>query len=81
MYNLTVYDYRNEQGYCNVWAETTAMRGSNEIASCVYRYLESISKEGVKKVTLFSTAVDDKTEIRTSLQCSGMLSVSLNLRK
>ena len=53
-YNLTVYDYRNGQGYCNVWAETTAMRGSNEIASCVYRYLERISKEGVKKVTLFS---------------------------
>ena len=54
MYNLTVYDYRNGQGYFNVWAETTAMRGSNEIASCVYRYLEPISKEGVKKVTLFS---------------------------
>ena len=80
-YNLTVYDYRNGQGYCNVWAETTAMRGSNEIASCVYRYLERISKEGVKKVTYFLTAVEDKTEIRTSLQCSGMLSVSLNLRK
>ena len=54
MYNLTVYDYRNGQGYFNVWAETTAMRGSNEIASCVYRYLERITKEGVKKVTLFS---------------------------
>ena len=54
MYNLTVYDYRNGQGYFNVWAETTAMRGSNGIASCVYRYLERISKEGVKKVTLFS---------------------------
>ena len=54
MYNLTVYDYRNRQGYFNVWAETTAMRGSDEIASCVYRYLERISKEGVKKVTLFS---------------------------
>ena len=54
MYNLTVYDYRNGQGYFNVRAETTAMRGSNETASCVYRYLERISKEGVKKVTLFS---------------------------
>ncbi|XP_070194118.1 uncharacterized protein [Littorina saxatilis] len=54
-YNLTVYDYRNGQGYCNVWAETASSRGSNEIASCVYRYLERISKEaGVKKVVLFS---------------------------
>ena len=54
LYNLTVYEYRNGQGYFSVWAETTAMRGSNEIASCVYRYLERISKEGVKKVTFFS---------------------------
>lgn len=53
-YNLTVYDYRKGQGYCNVWPETTSSRGSNEIASCVYRYLERISKEGsVKKVTVF----------------------------
>ncbi|KAK3804480.1 hypothetical protein RRG08_054915 [Elysia crispata] len=30
--NLTVYDYRNGQGHCNVWSEVDAMRGSYEIA-------------------------------------------------
>ena len=53
-YNLTVYDYRNKHGYCNIWPETEGMGGSNEVGSYVYRYLENLQKEGIKKVTLFS---------------------------
>ena len=34
VYYLTVYNYRNGQGHCNVWSEVDAMRGSNEIATC-----------------------------------------------
>lgn len=48
-YNLTVYDYRNKQGYCRIWPETEGNRGSNEVGSCVYRYLENLQKEGIKK--------------------------------
>ena len=50
VYNLTVYDYRNGQGHCNVWSEEDAMRGSNEIASCVFSYLNELRNKQVKDV-------------------------------
>ena len=43
-------------GHCYVWCEKDGLRGSNEIGSCVYHYLESLHKEGIKKVILFSDA-------------------------
>ena len=39
-FDLTVYDYRHGQGFCHVWPETEGQRGSNEIASSIYRYLQ-----------------------------------------
>ena len=56
IYNLTMMDSRRGQGHCYVWCEKDGLRGSNEIGSCVYHYLESLQKEGVKKVVLFSDA-------------------------
>ena len=53
VYNLTVYDYRNGQGHCNVWSEVDAIRGSNEIASCVFSYLNELRNQ-FKDVILFS---------------------------
>ena len=54
VYNLTVYDYRKGQGHCSVWSEVDAMRGSNEIASCVFSYLNELRNQQVKNIILFS---------------------------
>lgn len=66
-YNLTVYRYRNGQGFCYVWPETEGLRGSNEIASCLYKYLENYSREGRKKVVLFSDSCGRQNRNKTFL--------------
>jgi hypothetical protein len=52
LYNLTVYD-GSQNGYCFLWPETDGKRGSNEIGSIIYKYLENLPKS-VKEVSLFS---------------------------
>ena len=47
-YNCTMFDLVSRLGYCYMWNETEGKRGSNEISSCLYRYLsESKAKEVV----------------------------------
>lgn len=41
--NLTIYNLQNNSVECYVWDESNANRGVNEIATCVYKYLEKIS--------------------------------------
>ncbi|GFO32251.1 DNA repair protein rhp54 [Plakobranchus ocellatus] len=64
-YNLTVFDFDDVQARNFVWNERQAKRGSNEIASCVYKYLLNKAAEGKRKVYLFSTPAQVKIEIRT----------------
>ena len=60
VYNLTVYGYRNGQGHCNIWSEVDAMRGSNEIASYVFSYLNELINQQVKDVILFSDSCGEQ---------------------
>lgn len=66
-YNLTVFDYRNGQGHCYVWPETEALRGSNEIASCVFMYLTQLKAEGISQVVLFSDSCGGQNRNRNFL--------------
>jgi hypothetical protein len=52
-YNLTIFDMRTKQGYCYIWDETTGKRGSCEIASCLWLWLQTLPTT-VNKVTLYS---------------------------
>jgi len=38
--NLTFYDTGRHEGFCYCLNETTAKRGSNEVASCVVLYID-----------------------------------------
>ncbi|KAJ8963754.1 hypothetical protein NQ314_005405 [Rhamnusium bicolor] len=40
--NFTFYDIKSKQGTCYLWHEAEAQRGSNEIGTCIYKYLENI---------------------------------------
>lgn len=53
-YNLTVYELQSNRGFCYFWHEGESGRGSNEIASCVLKYLRQVDEEGKKHVVLFS---------------------------
>ncbi|KAL4100771.1 hypothetical protein QTP88_020802 [Uroleucon formosanum] len=41
IYNFTVYETSSRNGYCYVWSEDKAKRGANEIASCLWKYLNN----------------------------------------
>lgn len=46
VHNLSVFDVGNLVGTCYLWNEQIAMKGSNEIASCVYDITKLKTKEG-----------------------------------
>lgn len=53
-YNFTIYDIGRNDGYCYVWHEEIAKRGSNEIASCLWNFLELQKSKGIETVILYS---------------------------
>ncbi|KAE9522140.1 hypothetical protein AGLY_017400 [Aphis glycines] len=38
-YNLTIHNCDSNQTFCDLWNETLAYRGANEVGSCLYKYL------------------------------------------
>jgi len=52
-YNLTVFDIGKKKGYCYMWHESVTQRGANNIASCVWRYIEDQAQCGDCKEFVF----------------------------
>lgn len=52
-FNLTVHDCDVDQAHCFMWHEAVAARGANQIASCLYQFLNSIPSH-VEEITLYS---------------------------
>uniref|UniRef100_A0A6P7GQ04 Uncharacterized protein LOC114345060 n=1 Tax=Diabrotica virgifera virgifera TaxID=50390 RepID=A0A6P7GQ04_DIAVI len=48
-YNFTVYDMAAKEGYCYVWDESVAKRGTNEVASCLYNFMKEFPNKGVTR--------------------------------
>lgn len=53
-YNLTVYELHSQRGFCYTWHEGEGARGSNEISSCLVKYLKTVDEEGYQHVVLYS---------------------------
>ena len=54
VYNLTVWEGKKpNDGHCFCWPEIEGKRGSNEIASCIFRWLEKLPRN-IHEVSLFS---------------------------
>lgn len=54
MYNLTIYESpQPHKAYCFAWSELNGKRGSSEIGTCLYKWLEGIDPE-VNHITVFS---------------------------
>ena len=54
VYNFTVYDVINHKAYCYIWNENDAKIGSNEVASCLFHYIQKMVDEGIKNFLLYS---------------------------
>ena len=53
VYNFGIHDCVSDKGVMHLWDETTAKRGSSEVASCLHRCLSQRST-GAKHLVLFS---------------------------
>ncbi len=53
VYNLTVFNVETKHGLCNVWNETQAGRGSNEIATAIWLWIKALP-ETVTECSIFS---------------------------
>ncbi|CAG9817163.1 unnamed protein product [Phaedon cochleariae] len=53
VYNLTIYDHGAGKGYCYVWDETIAQRGSCDIASCIVQHINTQCSEA-EHISLYS---------------------------
>jgi len=43
-YNLSIYESNTKNGHCYLWSEPDGKRGSNEIASIIFKYLKTIDE-------------------------------------
>lgn len=53
-YNFLIYDVDRHEGFCYVWSENDAKKGSNKVASCLLNYIEKRASEGIKDFYLWS---------------------------
>ena len=54
IWNFTIFNLENKQGICHVWNETVGARGSNEIASFLWKFLREASLKGKTDFYLYS---------------------------
>lgn len=74
-YNLCIYDAVRRIGYMYVWNESIASRGSQEIASCLYKHFsEHIPKDTRKVILLSDTCSGQNRNIKISLMLKNLLS-------
>ena len=79
-YNLTVYDLGTKDGFCYVWHEGMASRGSCEIATCVFMYLKHLALRRVKDVVLYSDSCGGQNQNRYFLNILWYSLKMLNFR-
>ncbi|CAH2104535.1 unnamed protein product [Euphydryas editha] len=53
-FDLTVHDNKTGKAVCYVWYETIAARGANQIASCLFKHLQTYVPENTKHVIFYS---------------------------
>ena len=69
-YNLTFYDQSEGRGYCYLWNETDGGKGSSEVGTGIYLYVNSLGPS-VKSVSLFSDTCGGQNKNRSV--CAALL--------
>ena len=53
-YNCGIHNLNTGTGHMFVWPENLAKRGSNEVASCLYKYIDNCINQKIKELVIFS---------------------------
>lgn len=54
-YNFTVYDIGKKQAYCYMWCESDGKRGSNEIGTCLLKFIKLMKENhGINEFSFYS---------------------------
>lgn len=76
LYNLGIYDEVRKTAYMYVWPESTASRGSQEIASCLYKHFMRFVPKDTEKIVLRSDACGGQNRnIKMALMLKKFLSI------
>ncbi|KAI8435869.1 hypothetical protein MSG28_004078 [Choristoneura fumiferana] len=54
IYNFTIFDLANKEGFCYMWTECTAKRGANEVSSCLSIFIKTLIDKGAKRFLFWS---------------------------
>ena len=74
-YNLTLSVLTSQDTYCYVWDQTVAGRGSNEVASCLKKYLnDHVKGTAIEEVTFICDNCSSQNKNRMQNE---MISVSV----
>ncbi|ESP01684.1 hypothetical protein LOTGIDRAFT_176440 [Lottia gigantea] len=71
VYNFTVLELQTLQGFCYTWHECEGKRGTNEIASCLLKWLKAKDNEGYHSAILYSDSCGGQN--RNRIMCSAIL--------
>lgn len=76
LYNLGIYDEVRKTAYMYVWNESTASRGSQEIASCLFKHFMKFVPKDTQKIVLRSDACSGQNRnIKMALMLKKFLSM------
>lgn len=78
VYNLTVTNLVTHKTSCYVWNQTIAKRGSNEIASCLKKYIEDLPAT-VRTLYLFVDNCSGQNKNRFVVEMLSILAMEKNL--
>lgn len=65
--NFTVYESITQEVYCFTWGECDGKRGSNEMATCLYLYLQELDKKGFETALLYCDSCTGQNKNRVVL--------------
>ena len=79
-YNLTVYELATKQGHCFMWHEGVAKRGANNIASCLWKYINDKVACQCKEFVFFSDncAGQNKNQVIAALYLHAIRSLPID---
>lgn len=78
VYNLTFYESGTQDVFCYTWGESDGNRGSNEIATCLLKYLADVDRRGVKNLLLYCDSCSGQNKNKTVLTALNLFLKSSN---
>ena len=80
IYNETVFDMVNCDGICNVWDETIAGKGANEVASIMFFIISDKVKENITEFIFYADNCSAQNKNKMLFSMSLMLSKKHNIK-